>query len=327
MKICSLLPSGTEILFSLGLGDQIAGVSDLCDYPPAAQTKRVVSRSKIDVSVLSSKQVEDMMQGLLAAGEAPYQIDQEWMEQACPDVVLTQDLCYFCEVDGAAVSDAVLTMPEQPRLLVLSPKNLEEIFDSILDVGEVCGAAAAAHILVDGLRDRVLSVDEALAQVGDRPKVFSLEGVDPLVIGGHWIPDLLLHAGGRQDLYPPGCPAQRLQWRQVLDYAPEKLYIDLCSSDLDRGQREVAWLAAQPGWAALPAVRSGEVYLIDHVYFSRPGPRVVQGLEILAQLTHPDIFSGLIPPQTVAKLDLVLAGETGAEDIGRCFQPYPAGSA
>ena len=103
MKICSLLPSGTEILFSIGLGDQITGVSDLCDYPPAARTKRVVSRSKIDVSVLSSQQVEEMMQGLLAAGQAPYQIDQEWMEQACPDVVLTQDLCYFCEVDAAAV--------------------------------------------------------------------------------------------------------------------------------------------------------------------------------------------------------------------------------
>ena len=327
MKICSLLPSGTEILFSLGLGEQVTGVSDLCDYPPAARAKRVVCHSKIDPSVLSSQQVEEMMQGLLAAGESPYQLDQEWMEQTCPDVVLTQDLCFFCEVDATAVSNAVVAMPEQPKLVVLSPRNLEEIFDSFLQVGEVCGAAEAAHKLVDGLRDRVQSVGYTLAQAGGRPRVFSLEGVNPLVIGGHWIPDLLLLAGGRQDLYPPGCPAQRLQWRQVLDYEPEKLYIDLCSSDLARGVREVSWLAAQPGWSALPAVQSGEVYLIDHVYFSRPGPRVVLGLEIFAQLTHPDPFAGLIPPKTVAKLDPVLAKGISPEDIGRCFQPYPASPA
>ena len=327
MKICSLLPSGTEILFSLGLGEQLAGVSDLCDYPPAARTKQVVCHSKIDTSVLSSQQVEEMMQGLLAAGDSPYQLDQEWMEQTCPDVVLTQDLCYFCEVDVTAVSDAVVAMPAQPKLVVLSPRNLEEIFGSILQVGEACGAEESAHALVQSLRDRVKDVDDALAQVSDRPKVFSLEGVNPLVIGGHWIPDLLLLAGGRLDLYPPGCPAQRLQWQQVRDCKPEKLYIDLCSSDLARGLREVGWLADQPGWSELPAVRTGEVYLIDHVYFSRPGPRVVQGLEILAQLTHPDIFAGLIPPNTVAKLDPVLANGFPAEDIGRCFQPYPAASA
>ena len=327
MKICSLLPSATEILFSLGLGEQVAGVSDLCDYPPAARTKPVVCRSKIDTSVLTSAEVEEMMKGLLESGETPYHLDQEWMEQTCPDVVLTQDLCYFCEVDAAAVSGALGDLPKQPRLVVLSPRNLEEIFHSILHVGEACGADEAAHKLVQSLRGRVQDVDDALAQVGDRPKVFSLEGVNPLVIGGHWIPNLLLLAGGRQDLYPPGCPAQRLPWQQVLDYAPEKLYIDLCSSDLARSLREVGWLAALPGWNTLPAVRTGEVYLIDHVYFSRPGPRVVQGLEILAQLTHPDLFAGLIPTDTVAKLDPVLANGLSAEDLGRCFQPYYAASA
>ncbi|PKB81997.1 MAG: hypothetical protein BZY88_05440 [SAR202 cluster bacterium Io17-Chloro-G9] len=326
MKICSLLPSGTEILYSLGLGEQLAGVSDLCDYPPASRTKPVVCYSKIDASVLSSEEVENRMQELLATGEPPYDLDQEWMERTCPDVILTQDLCYFCEVDASVVSGAVAALPAQPKLVVLSPRNLDEIFGSFLQVGEACGADKAAHTLISSLRDRVQAVVDSLAQVGDRPKVFSLEGVNPLVIGGHWIPDLLQLAGGQQDLYPPGCSAQRLQWQQVLDYEPEKLYIDLCSSDLDRGLREVGWLAAQPGWKALPAVRSGEVYLIDHVYFSRPGPRVVQGLEILAQLTHPHMFAGLIPPKTVVKLDPELANGCSAEDIGRCFQPYPAAS-
>ena len=326
MKICSLLPSGTKILFSLGLGEQVAGVSDLCDYPPEAQTKRVVSHSKIDASVLSSQQVEEMMQGLLAAGESFYRLDQDWMERTCPDVILTQDLCYFCDVDATVVSDALVELTAQPELVVLNPKNLEEIFGSILQVGDACGADEAAYSLVQSMRDRVQSVVDALVHVVDKPKVFSLEGVNPLVIGGHWIPDLLLSAGGRQDLYPPGCPAQRLQWLQILDYKPEKLYIDLCSSDLARGVREVGWLAAQPGWSQIPAVRAGEVYLIDHVYFSRPGPRVVQGLEILAQLTHPDLFTGLIPPNTVAKLDPMLASGLSAEEVGRCFQPFPSAS-
>jgi iron complex transport system substrate-binding protein len=322
MKICSLLPSGTEILFALGLGDQVIGVTDLCDYPPEARTRPVVCRSRIDVSILSSDQVEEMMRQILTAGESPYQLDQEWFFQHSPDVVLTQDLCYFCEVNATAVNGAVIGMPAQPRVVVLQPRTLQEIFDSIGQVGEACGAVAEAARLVEGLKARVKSVQEKLADVTRRPRVFSLEGINPIVIGGHWIPDLLELAGGRQELYPPGCPAARLNWDDIRAYAPEKLFIDLCSSDLTRQLREISWLAAQPGWDDLPAVQSGEVYLIDHVYFSCPGPRVVQGLEILAQLTHPEAFSGLIPANAVAKLDPALALGCPPEEIAGCFRRY-----
>jgi iron complex transport system substrate-binding protein len=320
MKICSLLPSGTEILYALGLGDQIIGVTDLCDYPPEATSKPIVCRSKIDVSVLSSDEVEERMHQLLAAGESPYELDQDWLLEHSPEVVLTQDLCYFCEVDAGTVNRAVQGIPAQPRIVVLQPKRLSEIFDSIYQVGEVCGATPAAAKLVEGLKARVQHVQDRLASVAYHPKVFSLEGINPIVIGGHWIPELLQLAGGRQELYPPGCAAARLTWDEVKAYAPEKLFIDLCSSDLDRHLREVGWLAQQPGWNTLPAVQSGEVYLIDHVYFSRPGPRVVQGLEILAQLTHPQIFSGLIPANTVAKLDLNLLAGYGSKDLHHCFR-------
>ena len=327
MKICSLLPSGTEILFALGLGDRVVGVSDLCDYPPEVRSKPVVSRSKIDVSVLTSEQVEAEMQRILAAGESPYDLDQEWMWSHSPDVVLTQDLCYFCEIDLAAVDDAVHGMPAQPRIVVLQPKTLAEIFDSICEVGEVCGAVDASTNLVDQLRQRVRSIETALSPVlarKGRPRVYSLEGINPIVVGGHWIPDLLERAGGCQSLYRPGCPASRPRWEEILDYAPEKLFIDLCSSDLGRALREIPWLAEKEGWAGIPAVQSGEVYLIDHVYFSRPGPRVVQGLEILAQLTHPNKFEGLVPPDTVLKLDPRLAARCPAQEIAHCFRPYPS---
>ena len=322
MKICSLLPSGTEILFALGLGDQVIGVSDLCDYPPEAREKRIVCRSKIDVLALSSDQVEEMMHRILASGESPYELDQPWLEQHAPDVVLTQDLCYFCEIDAPTVSRAVSSIPVPPDVVVLQPKTLEAIFDSIRQVGQTCGAPEPATNLVGVLQSRVEAVRKRLAPVAQRPRVFSLEGINPLVIGGHWIPDLLEIAGGRQSLYPAGCPATRLAWREILDYAPDKLFIDLCSSDLNRHLSEIPWLANQEGWQELPAVKSGEVYLIDHVYFSCPGPRVVQGLEILAQLTHPELFSGLVPPDTVMKLDPDRALSCGPQDVASCFLPY-----
>ena len=323
MKICSLLPSGTEILYALGLGDQIIGVTDLCDYPPEAREKPIVSRSKIDVASMSSEEVEDMMHRLLESGESPYELDQQWLMRQAPDVVLTQDLCYFCEVDASTVDRAVRPMLSQPEVVVLNPRTLEEIFDTICRVGEICGAKSRAAALVNDLKERVEAVQDGLDRVAARPRVFSLEGINPLVIGGHWIPDILGLAGGSQKLYPPGCPATRVDWQQIRDYAPEKLFIDLCSSDLTRQVREVTWLASLPGWSDLPAVCSGEVYLMDHVYFSNPAPRVVQGLEILAQLTHPDSFTGLVPPGVVLKLDADLGIGCSAAAIGECFQPHP----
>ena len=320
MKICSLLPSGTEILYALGLGDQITGVSDLCDYPPQAADKPVVSRSKIDPSALSSEEVEAAMIDLLRSGENPYEIDEDWLARESPDVILTQDLCHVCEVDSGEVNTAVRGMEVQPRVVELNPRTFEDVLHSIEQVGAACNARGPARELVASLRGRVRSITDNLGPEVRRPRVFSLEGVNPLVAGGHWIPDLLNLAGGDQALLPPGCPAKRLDWEEVRSYAPDKLYVDLCSSDIARGRREVPWLAAQPGWNDLPAVLAGEVYLIDHVYFSRPGPRIVEGIEILAQLTHPGRFAGLVPAGTVAKLDA--AAYRSGDDIGRCFSPF-----
>ena len=323
MKICSLLPSGTEILYALELEDRIIGVTDLCDYPPEVRQKPIVCRSRIDVDAMSSQQVEAMMRQIMEAGESPYELDAKWIASNSPDVVLTQDLCYFCEVDAQTVGQAVCQMPMPPEVVILNPRTLAGIFDSIRQVGDACGAPSKAAVLVSELEQRVQTVEEIVSGITRQPGVFSLEGIDPLVIGGHWIPDLLRRAGGSMDLYAPGCPATRLAWEEVRDYAPEKLFVDLCSSDLKRHRAEIPWLAAQEGWNQLPAVQSGEVYLIDHVYFSVPGPRIVTGLEILAQLTHPSSFSGLIPANTVLKLDPALAAGVAAEEIGWCFVPWP----
>ncbi|MCH7738321.1 MAG: ABC transporter substrate-binding protein [Chloroflexi bacterium] len=323
MKICSLLPSGTEILFALGLGDQVAGVSDLCDFPAEARTKPVVSRSKVDPSVLSSDEVEAVMIGLLTRGESPFELDQEWLARESPDVILTQDLCHVCEVDAGQVTGVVAGMEVQPEIVVLQPKTFEGVLDSILQVGRACDAGEQAAQTVAAMRRRVQAIQEKLQTAAKRPRVFSLEGINPLVVGGHWIPDMLGLAGGIQDMFAPGCAAKRLDWNEVLDYGPDKLFIDLCSSDLARNLREVPWLERQEGWRDLSSVRNGEVYLIDHSYFSRPGPRNVEGVELLAELMHPQLFTGLAPRGTVVKLDGERYAGRPDGELAECFQPYP----
>ncbi len=323
MKICSLLPSGTEILFALGLEDQVAGVSDLCDFPAEARAKPVVSRSKVDPSVLSSEEVETAMNALLISGENPYELDQDWLVRESPDVILTQDLCHVCEVDAEQVTGVVAGMENQPQVVVLQPRTFEGVLDSILEVGQVCHAERQAASVISDIRQRVRTIQEKLSLATRRPKVFSLEGINPLVVGGHWIPDMLTLAGGVQEMFAPGCGAERLDWEVVLKYDPDKLFIDLCSSDLARNLREAPWLEEQPGWRNLSSVKSGEVYLIDHSYFSRPGPRTIDGLDLLAGLTHPDLFLDLVPPNSVVKLDAGLYAEHGDGNIGACFKAYP----
>ena len=322
MKVCSLLPSGTEILFALGLGDQLIGITDLCDYPEETFHKRIVCRSKIDVNKLSSKQVDEAMHKILESGESPYELDSEWLSANSPDVILTQDLCYFCEIDSTTVHKHVHGFADMPEIVILNPKSLNDIFESIIQVGAACSQSTKAMNLVDALQQRVQNIRDNLSGDIKFPRVFSLEGINPLVIGGHWIPDLLQEGGGNQTLDPPGSPARRLEWQEIVNYAPEKLFIDLCSSDLNRQQREIPWLFNQPGWWDIPAVKSGEVYMIDHVYFSRPGPRIVIGLEIIAQLTHPGLFGGMVPPGTVMKFNPDEALSLSGTNIASSFHPY-----
>ena len=205
MKICCLLPSGAEILYALGLADNVIGVSDLCDYPPdILQTKTVVSRSRVDPSVMSSEEVEAALREILANGESPYELDYEWLARELPDIVFTQDLCHICEIDAGEVNQAVRGMSVQPRVVVLQPRTFADILDSITEVGEVCGVPERAEELVASLNQRVEIVAEKVKSAPSRPWVFSLEGINPLVAGGHWIPDMLRMAGGDITALEPG---------------------------------------------------------------------------------------------------------------------------
>lgn len=323
MTICSLLPSGTEIVYALGLDDQLVGVTDLCDYPPEARLKPIISRSLIDTRVMSSAEVEAKMRQLQEAGVSPFQIDTAVLRQRSPALVLTQDTCAVCDPEADDVQRALKGIDPYPEVLVLSPRTVSEILQSITAVGRAAGAPEAARVLVNALAARVRAVAATAAQSPRRPRLMSLEGVHPLVAGGHWIPELKRLAGGRDELFTPGCPARRLAWTTVRDYDPDILLITPCSSSLERSLREIGALAAQDGWWNLQAVRRREVYVLEHVYFSRPGPRVVEGLEMLAQIVHPERFHGLIPAGAVLKLELA-AGETcSPAELAGAFQPYP----
>ena len=189
--------------------------------------------------------------------------------------------------------------------------------------GKLPGRWSQAHALVAALQARVHAVASTAAQAHHRPRLLSLEGVNPLVAGGHWIPELKTLAGGRDELFSPGCAAQRLAWTTIRDYDPEILVITPCSSGLERSLRELHSLAAQDGWWEIEAVRRREVYVIEHDYFSRPGPRIVTGLEILAQIVHPDLFHHLIPAATTLKLALPAGCTCPPAALATYFRPYP----
>jgi iron complex transport system substrate-binding protein len=310
-------------VYALGLGDHLVGVSDLCDYPSEAGRQPVISRSRIDTSVLSSAEVEAVMRSLMERGESPFHIDAEALRQDPPELVLTQDTCAICDAAAADVQRALDGIRPAPELLILSPRTVAEIFASITAVGKAAGVPDRARTLVAELEARVGAVTSITSQAQHRPRLMSLEGVNPMVAGGHWIPELKRLAGGRDELFSPGCAAQRLEWATVRDYDPEILLITPCSSGLERSLRELDYLAEQDGWWELQAVRTREVYVIDHIYFSRPGPRVVDGLELLAQIVHPTCFSGMIPDGSVRKLALAAGQICSPAELAAAFAPYP----
>jgi iron complex transport system substrate-binding protein len=323
VKICSLLPSGTEIVYALGFGDSLVGVTELCDFPEEARSKPVVSHSLIDTSQASSAEVEARMQALLAAGRSPYQLDVEALRDARPDIVLTQDVCFRCDVSERDVNSVVAEFEPAPVVLVLNPRTLNEIFDTVRAVAEAVGDPGAGDKLLQEMHSRLARVSSTTSAIAHYPTVASLEGIDPLVAGGHWLPEVKVLAGGRDGLFTPGCAAERIEWKVLREYDPEVLIITPCSSGTSRSLAEIEILARQEGWWQMHAVRSGAVYVIDHVYFSRPGPRIVQGVEILAQILHPDIFDGMIPPGTALKLHRPLCGNVAPEALAHCFVDHP----
>ncbi len=287
MRIVSLLPSATEIVCELGLADMLVGVSHECDYPPdvVADLPRV-TYSAIPHG-LSSAEIDRVVSARLARGESLYLLDESLLAALQPDLVITQELCDVCAVSFADVCSLAGRLPGNPRIVSLAPPNLEHIFGDVQTIAEAVGMPDRGRRLNERLRQRLDRVHNAVAGL-PRPGVVALEWLDPPFIGGHWVPEMIHLAGGRDLLGRAGERSFRTSWEEVIQAQPEVILLIPCGYSAEAAQREWDALPRPPGWFDIPAARSGRVYAIDaNSYCSRPAPRVVEGVEHLARLLHP----------------------------------------
>jgi iron complex transport system substrate-binding protein len=292
MKIISLIPSATEIVFALGLGEDLEGVTEECDYPADATTKPVVSRSAIpSASLRSAREIDDVVRGKMAEQQPLYTLDRDLIRRVQPDIILTQDLCRVCAVPSGQVERALEELGTTDADVVsLDPHSLEEILSSITRAGRLLEREAEADRLVDGLRNRIDAVRNTASRL-PTIRAFALEWADPPFVGGHWIPEMVRISGGTNLLNAPQQPSRPVTWREIADAAPEVVVFMPCGYYLEEAVDEGAQLFEQPEFASTPAAHDGAVFAVDATsYFSRPGPRVVDGLEILAWAIHPDAF-------------------------------------
>lgn len=298
MRICSLLPSATEIIFALGEGDSLVGVTHECDYPREATQIPKVTRSNIPDG-LSSQQIDSSVSHALEEAGTLYELDLPLLEDLRPDLILTQRLCDVCAVSYDRVQEAVKSLKSDPLVLNLEPHSLNEILETILVVGKAIGRPAASNALVQSLQGRITAVRDKTKTLSHRPRVFCMEWISPPYCAGHWMKELVEIAGGRDDLACLHQPSRRIDWSKVVAYGPEVMVLTCCGFNLQRCQAEAARLAECEGIYDLPAVKAGRVYATDgSAYFSRPGPRIVESLEILAHLIHPKLFAP--PPLNTA---------------------------
>jgi iron complex transport system substrate-binding protein len=289
MRIVSLLPSATEVLFLLGLGDQVVGVSHECDFPPEAATRPALVRPAVDPA-LPSAALDAEVSARLAAGQGLYVLDEARLADLAPDLVVTQALCDVCAVKHEEVVAAAARLPKRPRVVSLLPSTLADVLADIRRVGEAAGVTARAEEEVARLEARIAALRERTSRLSARPAVAAIEWLDPVMIGGHWVPEQVALAGGVDPLGRAGVPSVKVEWARVVSARPDALVLMPCGFDRARTEREAGAITSRPDFAELEAARAGRVFAVNgHAYFNRPGPRLVDGAELLAHLLHPEL--------------------------------------
>jgi iron complex transport system substrate-binding protein len=296
VRIVSLLPSATEIVSVLGLDGLLVGVSHDSDWPPAVVRRLpVLNTVSIDTQNMSSREIDAAASGSGGhQGASLYHVDADLLRALQPDLVLTQEICAVCAVSRRDVELATQTLGYTPRILSLSPVTLEQVLDDIELVARSAGAADRGIQPVRQLRARLDHVRQRAAGLR-RPRVFCMEWLDPPYTAGHWVPEMVDLAGGRDDLGTPAGPSRRIEWAEVVAYAPEIIVLMPCSLELERVAAEFAPVRELSHWHDLPAVQSGQVFAGHTHLFSRSGPRLVDGVEALARMLHPEVFEQPLP--------------------------------
>ena len=278
---------------ALGLADSIVGITHECDYPPEIKSKPVVVRNVLPLEKMSQSEIDRAVAERIRDGQSLYQIDEQLLRELAPDLILTQNLCQVCAPSGNEVSQVIKALPKAPQILWLTPQSLSEIFDNLRELGAATDRTAEAEALVNDCHARLERLINRTKTISHKPRVFCMEWLDPVYASGHWVPELVKIAGGIDELGRERGESVRVSWDEITAWAPEALVIMPCGFNLQQTMKQV-WSVfgyhSSP-FFDLPAVRNGRVYAVDaNSYFARPGPRVVEGAELLAQLIHPELF-------------------------------------
>jgi len=298
MRICSFLPSATEILYLLGLDESVVGVTHECDYPSDAKNKKVVVRSTFDASSLESGEIDRIVSSKVKAGEDIYAIEEEALRSANPDLIVAQGLCEVCSPHEKEVERAVKVLGRKPEIVILDPHNLDDILVNIGQIAKATGKIREGESAVRLLRERIEYVKSTVSGVDYKPRALCIEWMDPLFSAGHWVPEMMEMSGAVNGISKAGEPSRRMSWEEVIEFDPELIFLMPCGFDIDRTRKEMKALESRAEWKSLKAVRNKKVYATDaNSYFSRPGPRIVTGIEVLAKVLHPERFSELSVPE------------------------------
>jgi len=297
------LPSATEIVYALGLGDQLVGVSHACDYPSDATAKPVVSQSVRQITHLSSEEIDGIVRQARANSNPLYWIDGGLLRELKPDLIITQELCEVCAIDSGSVFEtAAKVLDYQPEILTIRPNFVADILQNVRNIATEAGVPKSGADLAESLQRRVQTVVNGVGNHVERPRVLCLDWLDPLRNTGQWVPELVELAGGEERLAVPGGLSRELTWEEIVEYAPEYLMVMPCGYGPDRVRQDAAEkLTDLTGWNELPAVQMDQVFLFDGRIPTRHGPRVVDVLEGLARAMHPQRFEGITSYEVLVK--------------------------
>jgi iron complex transport system substrate-binding protein len=295
VRICSLLPSATEIVYAIGLGDSIFGVSHECDFPPGAATKPSLLCPRVDPRAPPAE-IDRQVSEIIARGESIYAVDAELLQSLAPDLILTQDLCHVCAAAPGDLATALTRFAKAPQVLSLTPRSLTEVWNDVRRVGQATAHVCEAEALAASLEHRIAAIAEIAAKARSRPRVLCLEWLDPYYVGGHWVPEMVSLAGGEDALGRLRQPSFRVSAEQVMQSRPDVIVVMPCGYGVDRAAAEFRLDLLPPGAEILTAVREHRVFAVNaNAYFSRPGPRLADGVALLAHLFHPDLLPSGFP--------------------------------
>ena len=296
-RIVTFLPSATELIYNLGADDKLFGVTHECNYPLDAKTKPRVINSVFDPALMSSKQIDDKICQLMTDGKEIYNLNKENLLNAKPDLIISQNICEVCSAHTEHVNIAVNMLEKKPKVYTMDPHNIDEILISIKDISKIIGKEKEGNELINSLLKRLEFVKSKMYE--ERPKVVAIEWVDPFFTSGHWIPEMIETAGGENLISVEKMPSRKMKLAEIRSANPDIIVIMPCGFDVKRTIIEYNnVLVENPEWNQLKAVKENNVYAVDaNSYFSKPSLRTITGIEILAQIMHPDIFGSLQLPE------------------------------